>query len=88
MRGSEARQHPAALFEQNAGAPPIGRCVKAGEFDGPGKTQPGLHRRRHKLALGVGGRDARHDFGVPDHQMIAALGFERDAIAEGGRERL
>ena len=80
--GGEARQHSAALLQQDPGPSPIGRCGKAGEFDGAGKAQPGIHRRGNELTVGVGGRDARHDLRVVDHQVIATLGFERDTVAE------
>ncbi len=81
-------EHFAALFEQDAGAPPVGRRFEAGELDGAGKAQPSLHRRRDELAVGIGGWDPRHRFGITDHQVIAALRLERHPVAEPGGERL
>ena len=88
MGRGEAGQHLAALRKEDPGAPPIGGRCKPGELDGSGKAQPRLHRRRDKLAVGIGGRDARHALGIRYHQVIAALGFERHALAERRGERL
>ena len=84
----EPRQHAAALRQQYLRAPPIRRRVEPGQFDRAGKAQPRIHRRRDKFAVGIGGRDARHDLRVADHQVIAALGFERHPVAERRGERL
>ena len=86
--GGKAWQHLAALREQNPRAPPIGRCGEPGELDGAGKAQPRIHRCGDKFAVGIGGRDARHALGIADHQVIAALGFERHVVAQRGGERL
>ncbi len=76
------------MHEQDLGAAPIGRRVEPGEFDRAGKAQPGIHRRRDEFAIGISGRDARHDFRVADHQVVAALGLERHPVAERSRQRL
>ena len=65
-----------------------GGAVEPGQLDRAGEAQTQLHRGRDELAVGVGGRDARHHLGVADHQVIAALGFERHLVAERGGERL
>jgi hypothetical protein len=41
-----------------------------------------------QAAIGIGGRDTRHALGIADHQVIAALGFERYSVAECRSERL
>ena len=86
--GGEAGQHLAALSEQYPGAPPIGGCGETGEFDGASEAQPGVHWRRDEFAVGIGRWNARHDLGIADHQVIPALGFERDAVTECDSERL
>ena len=86
--GGETGQHLAPLLEENAGAPPIGGRLEASELDRAGKAQSGVHRRRDKLTVGIGSRDSRHDFRIADHQVIAALGFERHPVAECRGERL
>ena len=88
MFGGEAGQHLAALRQEDAGAPPVWRRGEPGQFDRAGKAQPQRHRRRDEFAVGIGGRDVRHHFRIADHQMVAALGFERHAVAERGGERL
>ena len=88
VRGGEAGQHLPALGEENPGTPPIGGCSEAGELHGAGKAQPRIHRRGHELAVGIGGRDPRHRFGIRYHQVVAALGLERHLVAEGRDERL
>ena len=77
-----------AWVKQDMRAAPVGRRLEPGQLDRAGEAQPQLHRGRDEFAVGVGGRDARHRLGVADHQVIAALGFERHLVAERGGERL
>ena len=87
VRCGKAGQHLAPLLQQDLGTAPIGRRLQTGELDGAGKAQPGIHRGRDEFAVGIGGRNARHCFGVADHEVIAALGLERRLVAQCRGER-
>ena len=84
----ERRKHPVHVPQEHPGALPVRRRLEAGELDRAGDADAELHRGCDELAVGVGDRQARHRLGIADHEVVAALGLERQVVAELRRERL
>ncbi|MEY9358827.1 hypothetical protein ABH994_001548 [Bradyrhizobium yuanmingense] len=76
------REHADEVVAQDLGALPVRRGLEAGDLDRAGGTQALVGPVHHQLGVGGHHRAARTCFRILDHDMIAALGLEREGIAD------
>src|SRR5262245_19858842 len=81
-------KHASSVVEQYVRTPPARRRIEPCKLNRASQPESQLHRRGDEFTLGVGTRNARANLRVADYEMIAALRFERDAVAQLGRQRL
>ncbi len=81
-------EHAAAVLHQDLGAVVIRRCLEAAELHRAGEAQAHFERRHREGMIAGIKRQARHLLRVGERHVIAALGVERDLVAEHGGELL
>jgi len=79
---AQGREHALCVAEEDPSAPPIGRCGEPCKLDRACEPQAQLHRRRNEFAVRVSDWNAGRHFRIADHDVVATLSLERNAISE------
>ncbi len=82
------RKHADQMIAQDLGASPVGRGLEPRELHLARGAQAVVLPVHHHLGIGRHDGGARTGFRIHDHDVIAALGLERQAIADRCREWL
>jgi hypothetical protein len=75
------------MVEQNLCPPPVRSGLDPCDLDLPGGAQAAIHRVDHHLDVRSEEAATRRNLGTLDDDVIAALGFERQPVADRGADR-